>query len=69
MSTGINLCSPTTPVVCTLSPMYQLMNDDFPALWLPMIITFTFLRGFRGVGCGNFHNTSFCRDQNTGTNR
>ena len=37
--------SMATPVVCTDSPMYQLMNEDLPALWLPMIITFTFFRG------------------------
>ena len=37
--------SMATPVVCTLSPMYQLMKLDLPALWLPINITFTFFLG------------------------
>jgi hypothetical protein len=38
--------SMATPVVCTLSPMYQLIKLDLPALWLPINITFTFFLGF-----------------------
>ena len=34
-----------TLVFCVVSPVYQLMNEDLPAEWLPTSITFTRLRG------------------------
>lgn len=44
--TNVKPCvSIATPVRCTSSPMYQLMNDDLPALWLPITSTFTLRRG------------------------
>ncbi len=52
----VNPCvSIATPVRWMSSPTYQLIKEDFPALWLPMIITLTFLRGAKI----SFRPTSF----------
>jgi hypothetical protein len=42
--------SMATPVFWIVSPVYQLMNELFPAEWFPTIMTEIFLRGFRSGG-------------------